>query len=145
MRRSCSPRSSATCCPTRSIQAVDGLGAFADGSQELENAFDSRASISTATHHDDRYLLHRHRRAVVTLDATHLVGRYDRTTVDNHDNITAAGEPGSLTAKHRFSRFNPAIGVTFNPATHSQATSATARAVAPSSIELGCADPENPC
>ncbi len=44
-----------------------------------------------------------------------LSGRYDRTTVDNEDNITEAGEPGSLTAKHRFSRFNPALGVTFNP------------------------------
>ncbi len=73
-------------------------------------------------------------------------GRYDRTTVDNVDGITPAGEPGSLTAKHRFSRFNPAIGMTFTP---SEAVTGylgyNEGSRAPSAIELGCADPENPC
>ncbi|MFC4313445.1 TonB-dependent receptor [Steroidobacter flavus] len=130
--------------PDRSIQGVDGPGAFADGSQESENAFDSRVALDGDTTTSSVYFTD-------TVELSRLMqltlsGRYDRTTVDNVDGITDAGEPGSLTAKHRFSRFNPALGVTFNP---SEAVSAylgySEGSRAPSSIELGCADPENPC
>lgn len=130
--------------PDRSIQGVEGPGAFADGTQDSENAFDSRVDLdgdttTTGVYFTDTVELSR-------LIQLTLSGRYDRTTVDNHDNITEAGEPGSLTAKHRFSRFNPAIGVTLNP---SDALSGyigySEGSRAPSSIELGCADPENPC
>lgn len=130
--------------PDRSIAAVDGPGAFADASQESEDAFDSRVDLdgdttTSGVYFTDTVELSR------TMQLT-LSGRYDRTTVDNEDNITAAGEPGSLTAKHRFSRFNPAIGVTFNPSEGlSGYIGYTEGSRAPSSIELGCADPENPC
>ncbi len=128
----------------RSIRAVDGPGAFADGTQESENAFDSRVALEGETtaygvYFTDTVELSR------SIQLT-LSGRYDRTTVDNLDGITEAGEPGSLTAKHHFSRFNPAIGLTFNP---NEALTAyvgySEGSRAPSSIELGCADPENPC
>jgi outer membrane receptor protein involved in Fe transport len=79
---------------------------------------------------------------------THLTlsGRYDQTTVDNEDRITPAGEPGTLTAKHRFHRFNPAIGVTLTPSKSlSGYVGYNEGSRAPSAIELGCADPENPC
>jgi outer membrane receptor protein involved in Fe transport len=130
--------------PDRSIQAVQGPGAFADGTQESENAFDSRVNLDGDTTTSSVYFTD-------TVELSRLMqltlsGRYDRTTVDNEDNITEAGEPGSLTAKHRFSRFNPALGVTFNP---SEALSGylgySEGSRAPSAIELGCADPENPC
>ena len=75
-----------------------------------------------------------------------LSGRFNRTSVHNTDLINLGGGPGSLDGEHVFSRFNPAVGVTFDPT--SQVTlyagySEGSRAA--TSIELGCADPESPC
>jgi outer membrane receptor protein involved in Fe transport len=73
-------------------------------------------------------------------------GRYNRTTIDNTDLLNPIAGPGSLTGNYTYGRFNPAIGITYNPilslnvyANYSQANRA------PTSIELGCADPNNPC
>ena len=75
-----------------------------------------------------------------------LSGRYNRTTIDNHDRIQPASGSGSLTGTSSFGRFNPAVGLTFNPA---RAWSAyfgySEGSRAPTSIELGCADPAQPC
>ena len=75
-----------------------------------------------------------------------LAGRFNTTTINNYDRLNPAAGPGSLTADYTYSRFNPSIGVTYNPvgwanfyANYSQANRA------PTSIELGCADPNNPC
>ncbi|MCB5184093.1 TonB-dependent receptor [Methylobacillus gramineus] len=84
-----------------------------------------------------------------------LSGRYNRTTVDNTDKINAPGslldplDPNSdqtLTGKHHFNRFNPAIGLTFTPSkdltvygSYNEGTRA------PTSMELGCANPLVPC
>jgi outer membrane receptor protein involved in Fe transport len=75
-----------------------------------------------------------------------LSGRFNRTTVTNTDLITPGGEPGSLDGEHVFSRFNPAVGLTFDPSpavTLYAGYSEGSRAA--TSIELGCADPEHPC
>jgi outer membrane receptor protein involved in Fe transport len=79
---------------------------------------------------------------------THLTlsGRFNRTVVDNEDAITPGGGPGSLDGRHVFSRFNPAAGVTVdlpNGANVYAGYSEGSRAA--TSIELGCADPEQPC
>jgi len=130
--------------PDRGIATVDGPGAFADGSQDSENAFDSRVDLTGDTKTRSIYLSD-------TLQLGSIVqltisGRYDRTIVDSIDGITPEDEEGTLTANHRFSRFNPAAGITVSP---SQAFSAyfgySQGSRAPSAIELGCADPENPC
>ena len=61
-----------------------------------------------------------------------LSGRFNRTTVDNTDLITPGGEPGSLDGDHVFSRFNPAVGVTFDRRRlASTCMPATAKAAAP--------------
>ena len=39
-------------------------------------------------------------------------GRYNRTTIDNRDQLQPGGGPGSLDGDHTYSRFNPAAGVT---------------------------------
>jgi outer membrane receptor protein involved in Fe transport len=73
-------------------------------------------------------------------------GRYNRTTVDNLDRIRPAAGAGSLTGSHVFERFNPAAGVTFNPSSYWNAYFGyTEGNRAPASVELGCADPEQPC
>ena len=72
--------------------------------------------------------------------------RYNRTTVDNLDSIQPGGGPGSLDGNHEFDRLNPAAGVTYSPiervnlyAGYSEGSRAA------TSIELGCADPNQPC
>ena len=130
--------------PDRGIETVDGEGAFADGTQESENAFDSRVDLTGDSETRSVYITDTMQLAsIVQLT---LSGRYDRTKIDSVDAITPEDEPGTLTASHRFSRFNPAIGVTVSP---TPALSAyfgfNEGSRAPSAIELGCADPENPC
>ncbi len=73
-------------------------------------------------------------------------GRFNRTTLNNYDNLRPEGGQGSLNGNYTFSRFNPSVGATYNPlpwlrgyARYSESNRA------PTSIELGCADPEVPC
>ena len=73
-------------------------------------------------------------------------GRYNRTTIDNSDRLNPGGGPGSLDGQYVFGRFNPAAGVTYNPVRFLTAYASYSEASrAPTSIELGCADPNNPC
>jgi len=75
-----------------------------------------------------------------------LSGRLNHTRVSNEDLLTPAAGPGSLTGTDGFTRLNPAAGVTFEP---SQSVNLYAGysegSRAPTSIELGCADPSTPC
>lgn len=75
-----------------------------------------------------------------------LSGRFNQTTVSNRDQLLPGGGSGSLDGDHRFSRFNPAIGVVYTP---SEAISVyggyNEGSRTPTAIELGCADPANPC
>ena len=82
-------------------------------------------------------------------DVYHLTvsGRYNHTKVENRDRlIPDASDPESLTGDHSFQRFNPAIGLAITP---SKALSFYASynegSRAPTAIELGCANPHQPC
>lgn len=129
--------------PDRGVAVAVGPGAFADGAQASADAFDARVDLKGRTRVGSIY-------ATDTLSLTPrlrltLSGRFDATTVKSWDAITPAG-PGSLTGRHRYSRFNPAIGLTFNPSDSLGAYLAyNEGSRAPSAIEIGCADPENPC
>jgi outer membrane receptor protein involved in Fe transport len=73
-------------------------------------------------------------------------GRYNRLTVDNSDRINPVAGPGSLDGNYVFQRFNPAVGLTWSPIkTLNAYASYTQGSRAPTAIELGCADPANPC
>ena len=130
--------------PDRSITPVTGPGAFADGSQNSENAFDARVDLASRSHTTSVF-------ASDTLalgDRTHVTvsARYNRNVVDNRDGITPGGGTGSLDGHSTFGHFNPAIGVTFvaTPAVTVYAGSSQGSR-APTAIELGCADPQSPC
>ena len=130
--------------PDRSIETVNGPGAFADGTQDSANAFDSRVALTGTTETRSVYVSDMLQLAsIVQLTVS---ARYDHTTVDSVDGITPVDGAGTLTANHQFSHFNPAAGLTVSP---SQAFSAyfgfSQGSRAPSAIELGCADPANPC
>lgn len=73
-------------------------------------------------------------------------GRYNRTRIVNEDQILPGGGAGSLDGNHVFQRFNPAIGTTYawTPALTAYLGYNEGNRT-PTSIELGCADPVNPC
>jgi outer membrane receptor protein involved in Fe transport len=130
--------------PDRGVATVDGDGAFADGSQDSENAFDARVDLTGDTTTRSVYLTD----TVQLVDIVRFTvsGRYDRSTIESVDGLTPQSGPGSLTADHRFSRFNPAAGITVSPSeTLSVYFGYNEGSRAPSAIELGCADPDNPC
>ena len=75
-----------------------------------------------------------------------LSGRYNRTSIRNSDRIRPGGVDGSLDGSQSFGRFNPAAGVTFSPTkTMNVYAGYSEGSRAPTSIELGCADPNQPC
>ena len=70
-------------------------------------------------------------------------GRYNHARVVIGDRTGAAP---LLNGEHTFSRFNPAVGVNFNPTPDLTAYASYNEGVrAPTAIELTCADPDAPC
>jgi outer membrane receptor protein involved in Fe transport len=82
-------------------------------------------------------------------DFVHLTGsaRYNRTKVNNIDQLVGVGDhSGNAGGNHLFQRINPSLGVTLTPNENVTAfASYSESSRAPSAIELGCSDPENPC
>ncbi len=130
--------------PDRSVTAVDGPGAFADGTQDSENAVDARVDLRGRNRTHSVYAsnaLQLDPRTQLTLAA-----RYNRYRTDTADAITPGGGSGSLDGHHVFRRFNPGLSASFQPdPTLTLYGSLNRASRAPSAIELGCADPENPC
>lgn len=127
----------------RGVVAVDGPGAFADGTQASENAFDARVDLSARTSSFSAYALDTLDIGKVHVD---LSARYDSTTIHNRDAISPGGGTGSLDTDQRFERVNPALALRYRVSgavTLDAAIGRTSRA--PSAIELGCADPASPC
>jgi iron complex outermembrane receptor protein len=86
--------------------------------------------------------------AVNTLDLTSdlaltLSGRFDRTRVTLEDR---SGQTPELNGSHRYSRFNPGVGLTWriSPSLVGYA-SATQSSRAPTAVELACAEEDAPC
>jgi outer membrane receptor protein involved in Fe transport len=75
-----------------------------------------------------------------------LSGRYNHTSLDNVDYLPVSSVRGDLTSNNVFQRFNPAAGFTYKP-THFFNTyfNYSEASRSPTSIELGCADPNEPC
>jgi len=128
-------------------RSLTGVNAFADGVTGGEvdgEPFDLRADLRGLIQTWSAY-------ATDTLSAGKqwhftISARYNRTTVHNADGIQPGGGPGSLDGHHEFDRLNPAAGVTYSPfesvnvfAGYSEGSRAA------TSIELGCADPNQPC
>ena len=128
-------------------RSVTGVNAFADGRTGGTvdgEPFDTRVNLHGVIRTASVY-------ATDTMTAARkwhitLSGRYNRTTLVNRDRIVPGGGPGSLDGSHGFGRLNPAVGVTYTPARAWNAYASFSEASrAPTSIELGCADPLQPC
>ncbi|MDI1307961.1 MAG: TonB-dependent receptor [Methylotenera sp.] len=85
-----------------------------------------------------------------------LSGRYNHINVKNTDKISPKGSieevsPGvfedvTLSGNHTFSRFNPAVGLSFTPTKDLSVYGSYNEGMrAPTSMELGCANPNVPC
>lgn len=72
-----------------------------------------------------------------------LAARFNRAEVGIHDR---SGNAPALNGSHRFTRLNPAIGLSFNPTSTLTAYASYNEGMrAPTAIELTCADPDAPC
>jgi outer membrane receptor protein involved in Fe transport len=112
-------------------------------------------TVETEGHEDDEVELHGRTKtyslfATDTLslnDFVHLTasGRYTHTNVNNVDQLVTSG-PASLTGNHSFERLNPAVGLSFTPSKDLAIYGAYNEGMrAPTSMELGCANPAQPC
>jgi outer membrane receptor protein involved in Fe transport len=73
-------------------------------------------------------------------------GRYNRDTINNWDRLNGPPGPNSLSGDYVYDRFNPAIGITWSPFSTVNAYARYSQGSrAPTSIELGCANPSAPC
>jgi outer membrane receptor protein involved in Fe transport len=127
-------------------RSVTGIKAYADGvtgGDENGVPFDTRVDLSGRIHSESVYATD-----TITLNKLSLTlsGRFNHTSIDNRDVLNPTAGAGSLTGKHTFNRFNPAVGATYRVAgAVSLYGSYTEGSRAPTSIELGCADPNSPC
>jgi outer membrane receptor protein involved in Fe transport len=125
---------------------VTPIGVFADGSTTQDGVpVDTRVSLRGVINTPSIY-------GADTITAGKWAftfsGRYNRTSIDNTDRLplAAAGARGSLDGNYVFGRFNPAAGLTYSPVRFaSMYFSYSESSRAPTAIELGCADPDNPC
>ena len=128
-------------------RSVTGTGAFADGASggtlngaPLDNRVDLAGDIRT-------WSLFASDTWSISQDLhLSLAGRFNRTEVRNVDQIRAANDPATLSGNHDFERFNPALGLTWSPGKNLNTylgLSESSRA--PTAIELGCANPRQPC
>ncbi len=128
-------------------RSVTGVGAFGDGvsggsvdGEPFDTRVDLHGTVTTASAFvADVFPLRR---------GAHLsfAGRFNYTSIVNRDRVQPGGGAGSLDGDHAFARFNPAIGVTWDvTATTGVYAGYSEGSRAPTSIELGCADPAEPC
>jgi outer membrane receptor protein involved in Fe transport len=127
---------------------VTGVGAFGDGGVTGGDAdgepYDTRVDLDGDVTTWSVYVTD----TLPIGSRTHvtLAGRYNRTSIQNRDQIEPGGGPGSLDGHHVFDRFNPAAGVTVDVSSDVNLYAGyNEGSRAATSIELGCADPEEPC
>ena len=116
-----------------STRGIDGTGEFDDDVVSLTGINRTWSIFATDTLSLNPYWH-------VTASA-----RYNTTRVDNTDKIIPSGID-SLSGTHTFNRLNPALGVNFTPVKELTVYAAyNEGSRAPTAIELGCANPLNPC
>ncbi len=117
-------------------RGVDGLGIESDEAEvELHGKTRSWGVFATDT--------------LSLSDQWHLTlsGRYNHIKVENRDQlIPDISDPESLSGNHSFHRFNPAVGLSYTPSKDLTVYGSYNEGMrAPTSMELGCANPDQPC
>ena len=126
---------------------ITPINAFADGSTTqdgvpVDTRVDLHGGINTFSLYASDTL------SVGKSLALTVSGRYNRTSIDNVDRLPLVtdGSRGSLNGQYVYDRFNPAAGLTYIASRFATAYfSYSESSRTPTSIELGCADPNEPC
>lgn len=130
--------------PDRSITPLGAFGDGVTGGEADGEPFDTRVDLAGRVHNSSVFATGT-LSPVTRLHVT-LSGRFNHAVIDNRDRIRPAAGTGSLTGRHVFDRFNPAAGATWQAAESVNLYAGyTEGNRAPTSIELGCADPDAPC
>lgn len=130
--------------PDRSVTGVNAFGDGVTGGDVDGEPYDTRVDLRGRIHTGSFFATDTF--SVGNKWSLTFSGRYNRSSINNTDLIRPQAGPGSLTGEHVFDRFNPAVGLTFRPWRALNAyASYTEGNRAPTSIELGCADPNTPC
>ncbi|NDC09479.1 MAG: TonB-dependent receptor [Oxalobacteraceae bacterium] len=127
-------------------RSITGIPYYADGvtGGDVDGIpFDNRVNLRGRTDTFSLFAtdtLEMNERTFVTASA-----RYNLTKVNNTDYITPTGAD-SLSGVHQYQRLNPSVGVSYI-ASQTLTTYAgySEGSRAPTPIELGCANPDNPC
>lgn len=130
--------------PDRSVTGVAAFGDGITGGNADGEPYDTRVQLSGRILSGSFFAtdtITAGSRTAITLS-----GRFNRTVIDNRDVIRPRAGTGSLTGRHTFHRFNPAAGITHRLGQGISLYGGYQEGNrAPTSIELGCADPEAPC
>ncbi|MEP7272779.1 MAG: TonB-dependent receptor [Acidobacteriota bacterium] len=130
--------------PDRSVTGVNSFGDGVTGGEVDGEPYDTRLDLDGRIHTGSIFATD----TLALWNSLNLTfsARYNHTSIDNRDRIRTGGVAGSLDGNHTFSGFNPAVGLTFAPwRAINLYASYTVGSRAPTSIELGCADPGQPC
>jgi len=131
---------------------IDGVlvvgGGWFDGNKAPTglsgSAFSTEVNLDGKTYSSSLYL-----NDVMSLTPQwHLNGavRLNHASVENVDLLNAKGSVNSLDGSYKYVRLNPMIGITYTPSDNATIYGSYSESNrAPSSIELGCANPLRPC
>jgi outer membrane receptor protein involved in Fe transport len=127
--------------------SITPINSFADGSTNSDGVpVDTRVDLHGITNTFGFYAtdtLHLAKRLAITVS-----GRYNHAGIQNIDRlpVTDPDVRGSLNGNYTFDRFNPSAGLVYTPFRLASAYFSYSESNrAPTAIELGCADPTQPC
>ncbi|MDQ2822396.1 MAG: TonB-dependent receptor [Pseudomonadota bacterium] len=130
--------------PDRSITGVNAFGDGVTGGDVDGAPYDTRVDLQGRMHTWSVFAtdtLSLQKNLHLTLSA-----RYNKTDIKNRDQLHADNDPATLTGDHTFSRLNPAFGLAYSPsASLNTYFGYNESSRAPTAIELGCANPDQPC
>ena len=122
------------------IATLDPSGFFSGDREEVEQT----TGLTGETYTSSIFVTNNH--ALNDQWSINTAARYNYVDIQNKDTFNAPGSGASLTGGHDFDRLNPSVGLSFNPTDNlSTYVSYNEANRAPTSIELGCANPDNPC
>lgn len=129
--------------PDRSVTPVDAYADGETGGTVDDEPLDSRVDLDSSVRALGLYgvdTFSMGQRTSFTVSA-----RYNRVVVENRDRIRPGPQTGSLDGNHVFQRLNPSFGFTHSVPAFNLYASYSEGSRAPTAIELGCADPDQPC